>query len=180
MKPKRVSWGNLDYRATTTGAASRVGERGGRVCGALAEIQSKAGALSDSACALLASMPARADVLSATLVDAYADQLNEIEHLRARPANWSTAPVAAPDTARTNAAQRGLIMLLLAGIPAPTLMLLNDGTVAAFWRHADAYASMDFDADGEFAWSAANAGKVTSGTWTGGVLPAPLHEIIAA
>lgn len=163
MKPKRVSWGDLPDCAST---------------GVLAEIQSKVDALSDASRALLCSMPTRADVLSAAHVDAYAVQLNAIEHMRARPANWSAAPVTAPDAARTDAAQRGLIMLLLAGVPAPTLMLLNDGTVAAFWRRADAYASMDFDADGEFAWSAANAVDVTSGTWTGGGLPVSLHDII--
>lgn len=69
-------------------------------------------------------------------------------------------------------------MLMLAGVPAPALMLLNDGTVAAFWRRADAYASIDFDADGEFAWSAASTLEITSGTWTGGAMPSSLRDII--
>ncbi|MDQ1920418.1 hypothetical protein [Massilia pseudoviolaceinigra] len=103
---------------------------------------------------------------------------NAIEHLRAMPANWSATPVAAPDAAQIEAAQRGLIMLMLAGVPAPALMLLNDGTVAAFWRRADAYASIDFDADGEFAWSAASTLEITSGTWTGGAMPSSLRDII--
>lgn len=163
MKPTRASWGDLPDCASS---------------GALAELRSKVGSLSHASCVFLCSMPARADESSAIHVDAYAAQLNAIEHMRAKPANWSAAPVAAPDAARTDAAQRGLIMLLLAGVPAPTLMLLNDGTVAAFWRRADAYASMDFDADGEFAWSAANAAGIASGTWTGGALPAPLHDMI--
>ena len=153
------------------------------VCGAratLAHMQSKVATLSDASRALLRSMPSRADEPSAPCLDAYAAQLNAIEHLRAKPANWSANPVSAPDAARTDAAQRGLIMLLLAGVPAPTVMLLNDGTVAAFWRRDGTYASMDFDADGEFPCSAANGVAITSGTWTGGTLPVQLRDIVCS
>jgi hypothetical protein len=173
MKPKRMS---LDDFAQGTPA----GELVRRTHTTLAEMQSKVVTLSDASRALLRSIPSRADELSAPCLDAYAAQLNAIEHLRARPANWSANPVSAPDAARTGAAQRGLIMLLLAGIPAPTVMLLNDGTVAAFWRRDNTYASMDFDADGEFPWSVANGLAVTSGTWTGGTLPVQLRDIICS
>lgn len=170
MKPKPASWAGLAPRAAD--------DEPGVPLRALDELRRKVGTLSDASCALLCSIPTRAQAFGAAHIDAYAAQFSAIERLRAKPANWSAAPVTAPDSARTDAAQRGLIMLLLAGVPAPTLMLLNDGTVAAFWRRAEAYASMDFDADGEFAWSAANRGNVTSGTWTGGALPAPLHAVI--
>lgn len=171
MKPKRPA---LDDIAQCTPD----GEHNKRTRTSFAEMQSKLVALSDASRALLGSLPSRAAELSAPCLNAYAAQLNAIEQLRARPANWSANPVSAPDAARTDAAQRGLIMLLLARVPAPTVMLLNDGTVAAFWRRDGRYASMDFDADGEFPWSAATSLAVTSGTWTGGMLPVQLRDII--
>lgn len=173
MKPKRMSLDDLAHGTPGSDSVRRTHTT-------LVEMQSKVITLSDASRALLRSMPSRADGLSAPCLDAYAVQLNAIEHLRSRPANWSENPVSAPDAARTDAAQRGLIMLLLAGIPAPTVMLLNDGTVAAFWRRDHTYASMDFDADGEFPWSAANGLAVTSGTWAGGALPAPLRDVICS
>jgi hypothetical protein len=66
--------------------------------------------------------------------EAYMAQLNAIERFRAVPTNWSTSPVVAPNAEQTAAAQHGLLMLLLEDVPAPKLVLLNDGTLAAFWR----------------------------------------------
>jgi hypothetical protein len=57
-------------------------------------------------------------------------------------------------------------------------MLLNDGTFGAFWKKSGAYASIDFDSDGVFPWSASKDGDVISGIWSGGALPAQLREAI--
>ncbi|MES2074206.1 MAG: hypothetical protein V4462_01170 [Pseudomonadota bacterium] len=110
--------------------------------------------------------------------EAYMVQLNAVERFRAVPTNWSTSPVVAPNAEQTAAAKHGLLMLLREEVPAPKVMLLNDGTLAAFWRHGDVYASIDFDADGDFPWSAARELDVTSGTWSSGTLPSPLRDAI--
>ncbi|MBJ7313343.1 hypothetical protein ACFOLJ_09815 [Rugamonas sp. CCM 8940] len=165
------------YFMPVSGVASTVDYRGGLV----RELAQRVQGVSKHHRNVFSKMSWQLDQLgSSALMDAYAAQLDEIERLRAVPANWSTLPVAAPNAEQLASAQRGLLMLLLEGVPAPKVMLMNDGTLAAFWRHSDMYASIDFDTDGEFPWSAARELDVTSGSWSGGTLPPQLRDVIGA
>jgi hypothetical protein len=112
--------------------------------------------------------------------DAYDAPFYAIYRLRIAPANWSTNPAEAPNDLQVNVAQNVLAMLALAGLPAPKIMLLDDGTLGAFWRRGDQYASIDFDVDGEYPWSAAKGLEVTSGIWRGGPLPGQILNVIGA
>ncbi len=163
------------YFVPVSGAESTVDYRGGIV----RELAQRVQSMGASARAVFSNMFGQLDPLSSSPhMDAYMTQLSTIERFRAAPTNWSTSPVAAPNLEQTVAAQRGLLLLLLEDVPAPKVMLMNDGTLAAFWRRGDMYASIDFDADGEFPWSAAWALDVTSGTWEGGALPPQLRHAI--
>jgi hypothetical protein len=136
--------------------------------------------LTDSSAATFAHLFTQMDVSLSTRVNAYEAQFDTIERLCAAPANWADSPAVAPDADQVNAAQRGLFMLLLENIPAPNVMLHNDGTLGAYWRHGDTYASIDFDADGDYPWSAAVGLDVVSGIWSDGPIPKELRDIAGA
>ncbi len=111
---------------------------------------------------------------------AYEAQFEAIDRLGLVPKNWSLDPAATPKAEQTLAARSGLIRLYLAGIPAPKMMVQEDGTVGAYWRRGDNYASVDFDADGMYSWCAAKGSDVVAGAWSDGPLPIPLRDVIAA
>lgn len=113
-------------------------------------------------------------------VELFIAQFETIERLKVHPANWSTLSVIAPNDAQCLIANKALLALLVAGVPAPQIMLLADGTLGGFWRQGDMYASIDFDADGEFPWTAAVDGKVTSSAWVlGKPIPYDLQYAIS-
>jgi AcrR family transcriptional regulator len=129
----------------------------------------------------IAPLAAQWDCLNGSArLEAFEEQMDVIERLRTAPTNWSSAAAEAPSAEQVHAAQRGLISLFLAGLPAPRVMLVSDGTLGAYWRRGDVYASIDFDADGEFPWTAATGNEFWSGTWTGGLPPARLRNAIGA
>lgn len=111
-------------------------------------------------------------------MEAYASQFEVIERLRAVPVNWSTSSATLPSAEQVRAAQMAVIGLYVAGVPAPSIMLLDEGTLGCFWRRQETYVSIDFDADGEFPWTAAVGPDVMSGIWAGGELPEALREAI--
>ncbi|TBO31319.1 hypothetical protein EYS42_08720 [Aquabacterium lacunae] len=92
-------------------------------------------------------------------------QFSAIERFKSSPANWSMAEAEAPSEEQANIAQRALIAMIMAGIPAPKLMLLDGGTIGAYWRRNKLYASIDFDQDGDFPWTVANEDSLRSGVW---------------
>ena len=70
-----------------------------------------------------------------------------------------------PSEEQKNAALLGLANLILACMPAPAPMLLEDGTIGAYWRRGQHYASIDFEVDGEHSWAGTDGTKYLSGTW---------------
>ena len=64
-------------------------------------------------------------------------------------------------------------------MPAPKVMLLDEGTLGAFWRSGNNYASIDFDVDGIYPWAAAKDTDVVSGNWHDETLPQALRDIIS-
>lgn len=95
----------------------------------------------------------------------YMMQLSEIERLKAAPANWSMSTVESPSEEQANVARRALLSMFMSAVLAPQVMILDDGTFGAYWRRKDIYASIDFDADGEFPWTVVNKDDVKSGIW---------------
>lgn len=87
-----------------------------------------------------------------------------------------------PSDEQMNAAYLGLANLMAAFAPAPSPMLLEDGTIGGFWRQGRRYASIDFEVDGEHTWVETDGEKIKSGTWTLPGQPVPsalLQELLA-
>ena len=99
-------------------------------------------------------------------VESFMDAFKEIDRLRIAPSNWSSVSVSAPSTVQCLLAKSALMTMLFAGIRAPRIMLLGDGTLGACWHATDgSYVSIDFDTDGLFPWTAAKGDQLTTGTW---------------
>ncbi len=54
------------------------------------------------------------------------------------------------------------------GVVAPKPKLLSDGTLGCFWVKDRAYATMDFEEDGEHVWTVTDGTTFKSGTWKSG------------
>jgi hypothetical protein len=104
--------------------------------------------------------------LSVSSKSTYLDaQLAIIEHFKSAPSNWSTAEAEAPSDEQVRVAKLALITIMINSIPVPKVMLLDGGTIGAYWRRDDQYASIDFDQDGEYPWTFANGLTLRSGIW---------------
>jgi hypothetical protein len=87
-----------------------------------------------------------------------------------------------PSDAQMSAAYLGLANLMASFAPAPSPMLLEDGTIGGFWRRGRCYASIDFEADGEHTWVETDGQEYKSGTWTLPGEPVPsalLQELLS-
>jgi hypothetical protein len=87
-----------------------------------------------------------------------------------------------PSETQMNVAFLGLANLMAAFVPAPTPMLLEDGTIGGFWRRGRYYASIDFEIDGEHTWVETDGEEYKSGTWKLPGQPMPLalrQELLA-
>lgn len=87
-----------------------------------------------------------------------------------------------PSEAQMNAAYLGLANLMATFVPAPSPMLLEDGTIGGFWRRGRCYASIDFEVDGEHTWVETDGREFNSGTWKLPGQPMPselLTELLA-
>lgn len=108
--------------------------------------------------------------------DSYEPVFRTVMFYRARVGNWNGEAIDVPSEEQKNAALLGLANLILALMPAPSPMLLEDGTIGAYWRRGKHYASIDFEVDGEHSWAGTDGTKYLSGTWKvpGEQLPAAL------
>ncbi|AYY97671.1 hypothetical protein EGY19_09565 [Burkholderia multivorans] len=87
-----------------------------------------------------------------------------------------------PSMDQLGAAYLGLANLMAALVPAPSPMLLEDGTIGGYWRRGRCYASIDFEVDGEHTWVETDGKEVRSGVWKLPGQPVPsalLHELLA-
>lgn len=117
---------------------------------------------------------------SAQLREAYEQVLLLFASIKTHPDKWSVSiqPVA-PDEAQYQAAFLGLQRLFKHNCPAPSLMLLNDGVIGAYWRQKEHYASLDFDSQNAYSWVVSNQVDVTGNTWKDDELPVELSEFFA-
>lgn len=97
--------------------------------------------------------------------DSYEPVFRTVMLYRARVGHWNGEATDVPSEEQKNAALLGLANLILALIPAPSPMLLEDGTIGAYWRRGQHYASIDFEVDGEHCWAGTDGTKYFSGTW---------------
>lgn len=101
---------------------------------------------------------------------------------RAQVGHWREEEEDVPTEDQKNAAVLGLANLILAHVPAPSPMLLEDGTIGAYWRRGQCYASIDFEVDGEHSWAGTDGTEFHSGTWKvadGQLPPALVSEILS-
>jgi len=97
--------------------------------------------------------------------DSYEPVFRTVMLYRARVGHWHGETTDAPSEAQENSALLGLANLVFALVPAPSPMLLEDGTIGAYWRRGQHYASIDFEVDGEHSWAGTDGTKYLSGTW---------------
>lgn len=97
--------------------------------------------------------------------DSYESVFRMVMLYRARVSHWNGEATDVPSEEQKNAALLGLANLILALLPAPSPMILEDGTIGAYWRRGQCYASIDFEVDGEHSWAGTDGTKFHSGTW---------------
>ena len=97
--------------------------------------------------------------------DSYEPVFRTVMLYRARVGHWNGEAIDVPSEEQKNAALLGLVNLISALVPAPSPMLLEDGTIGAYWRRGQHYASIDFEVDGEHSWARTDGTKYLSGTW---------------
>ena len=130
-----------------------------------------------------ASLAGTVDISSPTVniyvihssLKAYRPFFSAVEKYEACVAGWRNEHSIAPSSQQIGSAILGVANLMLTGAPAPSPMLLDDGTVGAFWRSGQHYVSIDFEVDGIHTWVGTNGEEFKSGTWEpSGALPAEL------
>ena len=114
--------------------------------------------------------------------DSYEPVFRTVMLYRAQVGHWNGEGADVPTEAQKSAALLGLANLILALVPAPSPMFLEDGTIGAYWRRGQCYASIDFEVDGEHTWAGTDGKTFTSGTWKvpdGQIPPALMHELLS-
>lgn len=97
--------------------------------------------------------------------DSYESIFKTVALYRAGVGHWNGEATAGPSEEQKSAALLGLANLILALIPAPSPMCLEDGTIGAYWRRGQYYASIDFEVDGEHSWADTDGIEFHSGIW---------------
>ncbi|MDB6060522.1 MAG: hypothetical protein JWM78_625 [Verrucomicrobiaceae bacterium] len=97
--------------------------------------------------------------------DSYESIFKAVEFYRTSVGHRTGMAADVPSKEQKNAALLGLANLILARMPAPSPMFLEDGTVGAYWRRGLCYASIDFEVDGEHSWAGTDGTNYISGTW---------------
>ena len=119
--------------------------------------------------------------ISQAFFDRYEPVFTTVMLYRAHLGNWQEGEPDIPSEAQKNAALLGLANLVFACVPAPSPMLLEDGTIGAYWRRGQCYASIDFEVDGEHSWAGTDGKQFRSGTWKipGQLPPELVNELLS-
>ncbi|MBC3916931.1 hypothetical protein H8L32_05535 [Undibacterium sp. CY18W] len=122
------------------------------------------------------STPPSVNNLDIQVLEKYRKFFTTIEKYRACASGWRSANSVGPSDSQVDSAVLAIANLILIGIDAPNAMLLDDGTIGAYWRTGQKYVSIDFDADGEYPWAGTDGEKYWSGIWkSAGTFPQSLH-----
>jgi hypothetical protein len=97
--------------------------------------------------------------------DSYHPFFRTVQLYRARVGAEGDEESNVPTVSQMNAALLGLANLMVALAPAPSPMLLEDGTIGGYWRSGRCYVSIDFEVDGEHTWAGTDGVQFHSGTW---------------
>jgi hypothetical protein len=104
-------------------------------------------------------------ILDAQNQEEYRNFFRAIDRYQACVAGWNSEHSVAPSASQIESAAMGVVSLMVGGAPAPNAMLLDDGTIGAYWRSGQSYASIDFEPDGEHLWAGTDGQRYWSGIW---------------
>lgn len=176
-----ASLGAPSYFVPKASVSNRVDYRPSLMRDFLGKVQKPVGAVADKVMASFLPIFTQWDSISGSpLMSEYESALDAISRYRDFPSNWSEVDAVTPSTEQIHAAQKGLLQLFMAGVPAPKMMLLDEGVIGAFWRSGDKYISIDFYLDDECPWTLVQNGELLSGTCSTGGLPQTLRNAIEA
>ena len=95
----------------------------------------------------------------------YNAYLRAVDGYRGVHDEWCNTESSLPGRQHISNAVAGILNLLSIGAPPPMPMILQEGTIGAYWRFGEKYVSIDFEADGEFIWAGTDGHNFFSGTW---------------
>lgn len=98
-------------------------------------------------------------------IEEYQKFFKTIDRYKICSSGWNNAHSVAPSEQHIQSALLGAAHLILAGTQAPNAMLLDDGTIGAYWRKGKKYASIDFEVDGEHSWAGTDGERYWAGVW---------------
>ncbi|RYF48716.1 MAG: hypothetical protein EOO38_09505 [Cytophagaceae bacterium] len=104
-------------------------------------------------------------ILDGQKLEEYRKFFRALDKYNACTLGWNAQHSAAPSAEQLEIATKAVASLIVAGAPAPNAMLLDDGTIGAYWRNGETYASIDFDTDGEHPWAGTDGERYWSGVW---------------
>lgn len=104
-------------------------------------------------------------ILETQRLDEYRKFFRALDRYQVCIGGWNNEHSVTPSANQLESAAIGAANLMLAGAQAPNAMLLNDGTIGAYWRSGRNYASIDFEADGEHPWAGTDGQNYWSGVW---------------
>ena len=98
-------------------------------------------------------------------VDSYEPFVRAVTLYRARLDQWNDEDSGIPSQMQATAALLGMANLMAWLVPAPSPMVLEDGTIGGYWRRGKSYVSIDFEVDGAHSWAGTDGENFHSGTW---------------
>lgn len=109
----------------------------------------------------------------------YNSYLRTVDRYRGVHDEWCNTESSLPSREHISNAVAGILNLLSIGAPPPMPMILQEGTIGAYWRFGEKYVSIDFEADGEFIWAGTDGRDFFSGTWDShGSFPSQLALVV--
>lgn len=103
--------------------------------------------------------------LDAEVAEGYRNFCHGMNRFMACSEGWSSEHSVGPSTEQFKSALLAIANLIVTGIKPPSPMLLDDGTVGAYWRNGRKYVSIDFDTDNQHPWAGTDGDHYWSGIW---------------
>lgn len=105
------------------------------------------------------------EILGTEKLEEYRKFFKSVDRYQICASGWNSAHSVTPSDEQIRTAVFGATKLILIGAQAPNAMLLDDGTIGAYWRSGKKYASIDFEVDGEHSWAGTDGENYWSGVW---------------
>ncbi len=104
-------------------------------------------------------------ILDERRMEGYRNFFKAMDRYQVCTAGWNSEHSVAPSADQIENAAIGVANLILAGAQPPSPMLLDDGTIGAFWRSGQKYMSIDFETDGQHPWAGTDGEQYWAGVW---------------